>query len=239
MVRQTKARVEGPLSALYVWANAPAPEKIATTVVRVDPNYFGGKATKKEVAIRFGPAAAPRSTCCSSCRTRGKGPAPVFLGINFCGNHTVVADPKVAMPLSWMPKNCPGCQDNRATEAGRGTQVQVWSIEQTIDRGYAVATFYSGDVAPDHPGFTDGIIPHYDKPGQSKPGPHDWATVAAWAWGLHRAVDYLCENPEIDKAKIAVVGHSRMGKAAIVAAAFDERIALGDSPPGGLRRHGS
>lgn len=204
----------------------PAPEKIATTVARVDPNYFGGKATKKEVAIRFGPAAAPEIYLLLVVPNQRKGPAPVFLGINFCGNHTVVADPSVAMPVSWMPKNCPGCQDNRATEAGRGSQVQVWSIEDTINRGYAVATFYSGDVAPDHPGFTDGIIPHYYKPGQSKPGPHDWATVAAWAWGLHRAVDYLCENPEIDKAKIAVVGHSRMGKAAIVAAAFDERIAL-------------
>ncbi|SIO24900.1 hypothetical protein SAMN05444166_3238 [Singulisphaera sp. GP187] len=211
----------------YMYGVMPsAPEKIATTVARVDRDYFGGKATKKEVAITFGPSATPEIYLLLVVPNRREGPAPVFLGINFCGNHTVVNDPKVALPSSWMPKSCPGCVDNRATDAGRGSQVNVWSIEDVIDRGYAVATFYSGDVAPDHPDFTDGVIPHYYKPGQSKPGPHDWATVAAWAWGLHRAVDYLITNQDIDKSKISVIGHSRMGKAAIVAAAFDERIAL-------------
>ena len=204
----------------------PAPKEIATTVARVDPNYFGGKATKKEVTIAFGPSATPEIHLLLVVPNRREGPAPVFLGINFCGNHALVDDPKVALPSSWMPEELPGVQDNRATDAGRGTQIDVWSIEDVIDRGYAVATFYSGDVDPDHPDFTDGVIPHYYKPGQTKPGPHDWATIAAWAWGLHRAVDYLITDKDIDKAKIAVVGHSRLGKTALVAAAFDERIAL-------------
>jgi hypothetical protein len=206
----------------------PAPKQVGATIARVDRNYFGGKATKQEVAIDFGPPGTPEIYLLLVVPNRRSGPAPVFLGINFCGNHAVVDDPNVALPASWMPANCAGCKDNRATDAGRGAQVNVWAIEDVIDRGYAVATFYSGDVAPDHPGFSDGLIPHYLKPGQKKPGPHDWATVAAWAWGLHRAVDYLMTTPEteIDRAKIAVVGHSRLGKAALVAAAFDERIAL-------------
>jgi len=204
----------------------PAPEKISTTVARVNPKAFGGKATKQEVAIAFGPPGTPEIALLLVVPNRRPGPAPVFLGINFCGNHTLIDDPSVPLPESWMPNRCPGCKENRATETGRGSQVKVWSIEEVIDRGYAVATFYSGDVAPDHPGFSDGVIPHYFKPGQTKPGPHDWATIAAWAWGLHRAVDYLVTHPEIDKSRIAVVGHSRLGKAALVSAAFDERIAL-------------
>jgi hypothetical protein len=95
-----------------------------------------------------------------------------------------------------------------------------------VDRGYAVATFYSGDIDPDRPDVREGVQPHYRKPGQTQPGPHDWGTIAAWAWGVSRAVDYLVTDPDLDRERIAVVGHSRLGKTALLAAALDERIAL-------------
>ena len=126
-----------------------------------------------------------------------------------------------------MPSSCPGCKDNRATDAGRGTQVDVWAIEDVIDRGYAVATFYCGDVAPDHPGFTDGVIPALPEAGRRR-------SPARTTGGRSPPGPGACTGRSItsrptrtiDKARIAVVGHSRLGKAAIVAAAFDERIAL-------------
>ena len=104
--------------------------------------------------------------------------------------------------------------------------MDVWAIEQSIDRGYAVATCYNGDIDPDRPDFTDGVHPHYFREAQTEPEPHDWGTIAAWAWGLSRAVDYLRTVRDLDKDRIAVVGHSRLGKTALLAAAFDERIAL-------------
>jgi hypothetical protein len=96
--------------------------------------------------------------------------------------------------------------------------VDTWAIEQSIDRGYAVATFYNGDVEADRPDATGGVRAAFRD--------YDWGAIAAWAWGASRAVDYLVSDPDIDPNRIAVVGHSRNGKAALVAAAFDERIAL-------------
>src|SRR5262249_53476271 len=145
--------------------------------------------------------------------------------MNFTGNHTLLDDPKIRIPTVWMYPRYKGVRGNRATEEGRGAHVDTWALEQSIDRGYAVATFYNGDVDPDRPDKREGIQPHLRKEGHA-PGPHDWGTIAGWAWGIHRAVDYLVTDKDIDPKRIAVVGHSRLGKTALLAAAFDDRIAL-------------
>src|SRR5205085_881386 len=149
-----------------------------------------------------------------------------FVGMNFTGNHTVVADPAVRLPSAWVYPNRKGVVNNRATDAGRGTEVETWALDRSVDRGYAVATFYSGDVDPDRPDVREGVQPHVAKLGTTRPGPHDWGTIAAWAWGIQRAVDYLVTDPDLDRGRIAVVGHSRLGKTALLAAALDDRIAL-------------
>jgi len=211
----------------YMYGRPPAaPKAFATAIHRVDPAYFGGKATKKEVTISFGPGYALKIELLLVVPNQPAGPKPVFLGINFCGNHTLLDDPTIALPLAWMPDHCPGCRDHQATDAGRGSQKEVWAVEQTIDRGYALACFYCGDVDPDKNDFSDGVHPFYVAPGQVGRDPSDWGTIAAWAWGMQRAVDYLVANPEFDRARIAAVGHSRLGKTALLAGALDERIAL-------------
>ncbi len=204
----------------------PSPPRVEAAVRRVDPECFGGKATLKEVTLSFGPPKAPKIELLVVVPNRRQGPAPAVLGLNFHGNHTLLPDPAIALPAGWMRSNGPGVKDNRATDAGRGSRVPVWSIEASIDRGYAIATFYNGDIDPDRPDFTDGVHPHYFKEGQTEPGPHDWGCIAAWAWGLQRAVDFLVTEKEIDPKRIAVFGHSRNGKTALLAAAYDDRIAL-------------
>ncbi|MEX0939148.1 MAG: acetylxylan esterase [Pirellulales bacterium] len=203
----------------------PSPNHIEAKIVRVNRQALGGKATKKEVEITFPGAARPISLLVVV-PNDGERPAPAFLGLNFCGNHTVMDDPSIAIPQMWVYDNCPGCQDNRATEAGRGGHVGRWPIEQCIDRGYAVATFYTGDIDPDTPQFADGIHPNFYKPGQTEPGKHEWGTIAAWAWGLQRALDYLVTDEAIDSSRIAVMGHSRCGKTALLVGALDDRVAL-------------
>jgi hypothetical protein len=211
----------------YLYGAAPAPpDNVEAKVERSDANYFGGKATKKEVTITFGPPGTPAIHLLVVVPNRRQRPAAVFVGPNFHGNHTLVNDAEVALPTVWMPDGTPGAEDHRATDAGRGQEIAVWNLESSIDRGYAVATFYCGDVDPDKPDFSDGVHAAYFSQGKTQPDAHEWGTIAAWAWGISRAVDYLVTDADVDRERIAVVGHSRLGKTALLAAALDERIAL-------------
>jgi hypothetical protein len=205
----------------------PVPEHVTWTVGGVDPNFFGGKATKKEVAIRVAPEPCPTINLLLVVPNRRTGPAPVFLGINFTGNHTLVADPGVALPTAWMRGGkTDEVVNNRATDKGRGKAVGSFALEQSIDRGYAVATWYYGEGLPDKPDYQDGIYPHVVKGVGKELGPTDCGAIAFWAWTFHRCVDYLVTDRDLDPKRIAITGHSRNGKASLVAAAFDERIRL-------------
>jgi hypothetical protein len=211
----------------YMYGFAPpAPTNLKADVVRVNEKFLDGRATKKEVVITFGPEGTPPINLLMIVPNKRSGPVPVFLGINFCGNHALHSDESIAIPTQWIYSSCEGVENNHATAAGRGTQFDTWAMDDTIDAGYALATFWSGDIDPDQPDFTDGVHPHYLKDGQTKLGPQDWGTIAAWAWGVSRAVDYLVTDNEIDNNRIAVVGHSRLGKTTLLAAALDDRIAL-------------
>src|SRR5262249_17683197 len=202
----------------------PVPKKVTAKVLHEDKKAFGGKATLKELELTVGPAEAPKLHLLLVVPNKRKGPAPVFVGLNFTGNHSLVDDPKVRLPTAWMRPG-PGVKDNKATEAGRGKHKDVWALEHSVDRGYAVATMYYGEIDPDRPDERGGVRPYLRKKG-AKMTPHDTATIAAWAWGVQRAVDYLVTDKDLDPKKICVVGHSRLGKTALLAAAFDERIAL-------------
>ncbi len=142
----------------------------------------------------------------------------MILGLNFDGNHTVLADERIPITTRWLREG-PGIVNHRATAAGRGSGVDRWCVEKIIDRGYALATFYYGDVVPDDPSAVAGIHEYFFV------SPNDWSAVAAWSWCAQRAVDHLITDKTLDPRRIIVFGHSRNGKAALLAAAFDERIA--------------
>src|SRR5437879_2190992 len=159
---------------MYVYL-PPAPKKISAKVEHEDRQAFGGKATLREIAIACGPAGAPPIHLLLVVPNTHKGPAPVFVGMNFCGNHALVDDPGIRLPTVWMYPG-PGVKNDRATEARRGKQASVWALEQSIDRGYAVATFYNGDIDPDEANVRGGVQPFLRK--TNKPGPHNWGTIA-------------------------------------------------------------
>jgi hypothetical protein len=206
----------------------PKPKKLSSRVVGSHADFLGGKATLELVSISTGDEGAPTIDLMLVIPNQRKGKVPVFLAMNFCGNHAITDDPRVPLTRGWLYNNCKGCSNNVATEASRGSQKQDWPLETIVDRGYALAVFCTTDIDSDRGDVSDGIYAWLAKQ-QHRPdlsNPANRGTISAWAWGYHRCVDQLVKDRRLDSKHIAVVGHSRNGKTALLAAAFDERIAL-------------
>jgi dienelactone hydrolase len=226
--RDWEAKRRPELKALfehYMYGRFPAkPEKVTAKKLFENPKALGGNATLREVEITFGPPEWPKLYLLVAV-PNGKTPAACFVGPNFGGNHLIMAEEPIRLPTVWVPANGPGVKNNQATDEGRGKQPNTWPLAKIIDHGYAVATFYCGDIQPDRPNVREGMRATMPKAEGGAPG-EETATIAWWAWGVHRAVDYLVTDGSIDPKRIAVAGHSRLGKTALLAGAFDDRIAL-------------
>lgn len=198
-------------------------------VTDMTADAYGGTATRKQVRVHFesdhGHVAMDVLIYLPNASA---GPVPLFVGLNFFGNHATTTDPAVLLNENWMrPVESAGVVDHRATEASRGVNVRRWPIADIIARGYGVATIYCGDLDPDFDdGFQNGIHPLFYRDGQTQPAANEWGTIGTWAWGLSRALDYFETDQAIDHQRVAVIGHSRLGKAALWAGANDERFAL-------------
>lgn len=190
-------------------------------VLSCDVEALGGKATRKEVAVYFDAAEKVYMVLLMYVPNDRKGPVPVFLGANFKGNHGTTDDPEVLMPTDTQIE---GYGPKYKLEP-RGVSARRWPYEYVISQGYAVVTFAREDVDPDwHDGFRNGVHAVMDAGVERRAD--SWGTVATWSWGLSRALDYLETDKDIDSRKVAVIGHSRLGKAALWAGATDQRFAL-------------
>ena len=202
------------------------PKDLHFKVLSEDKNALNGTAIRREVAVFFTKDDTHYMTILMYLPNRVKEPVPLFVGLNFEGNYTTTDDPDIAVTSAWVPDNS-SITNNQAHPSLRGSASSRWPLKLLIERGYGLATIYSGDIDPDFDdGFQNGVHPLSYEKGQTQPRPDQWGTIAAWAWGLSRAMDYFEKDKAVDKKRVAVIGHSRMGKAALWAGASDKRFAL-------------
>ncbi len=209
-----------------VYGRTPMPPKhIRFKVFDVEKEALGGKAIRKQVTIYmptpqaevsehlliYVPADAPK-------------PVPVILQLNFNGNQSVTSDPDVKAADLWIgdpPVRQP------APERLRGIDKE-FNLAKVLARGYGFATIYYGDIEPDFKeGYKQGgLRQEFLQPNQTGRAPDDWGAIGAWAYGLSRAMDYLEKDKDVDAHRVAVMGHSRLGKTVLWAGAQDERFAM-------------
>ena len=173
-----------------------------------------GTATRKDVRIRFS-------------NDRGKAEMLVLVFVPNQAGGPVPAFMKHSF-------NDTKSRDFEASTLQRGRLRNGWPLGKFFDRGYAFVAVYQQDlVGHNEVEFLSGIHPLFYKKGQSFPKAREWGVLSAVAWGAMRAMDYLETDDDIDHTRVAIMGHSKMGKAALWTAAQDERFALAISAQSG------
>lgn len=98
-------------------------------------------------------------------------------------------------------------------------------MAQFLDNGWGYANISNGEIQPDNlAGLTSGVIGASFAPGQTERKPEEWGSIAAWAWGLSRCLDYFETDKSVDAKRVSVTGGSRLGKTALWACASDDRF---------------
>jgi hypothetical protein len=226
-VRDWTERRRPEILALFeenVFGRNPQPKKLRYRVFDTDTRALGGKAIRKQVTIYFSDKDdGPKEDLLLYIPAGAKGRVPIFLTLNFSGNQAVVNDPGVKLAMVYDRRTH---ERKQALESSRGSD-KGFDVEKVLARGYGFATINYQDIEPDFAeGIALGIRPLFFKPGQTKPAPEEWGAIGAWSYGLSRAMDFLEKEKAIDIKRVAIMGHSRLGKTVLWAGALDPRFAM-------------
>ena len=186
--------------------------KVKFEVVEADETVLEGKAMRRHVVGHFGDQPdGPAVNVMIYRPVAATGPLPLVLHVTFGGDQSLAPPPALVAPGATPPR--------RFNDAG--------PIADVLSHGYAYAILRYSEIQPDNAaGYTKGVIGLALAPGQAKPAPDEWGTIAAWTWGLSRVMDYLETDKSVDAKRVALVGHSRLGKTVLWSGATDQRYAL-------------
>ncbi|MEZ4699322.1 MAG: hypothetical protein R2834_03245 [Rhodothermales bacterium] len=204
----------------HQFGKAPAaPDGITFDVTDAGTPAFDGKALRRQVTVYLsGSKNGPAMDLLIYLPAAARGPVPLLLHVGFTANNTLVRDPGVKRGAIW---NRDGVREP-APDSSRFGQLRVLPF---VEAGIGVATVYYGDIEPDFAaGLPHGIRQTFLRPGEQL-APDAWGAIAAWAWGLSRAMDYVETDAGIDAERVALIGVSRLGKTVLWTAAQDPRFA--------------
>lgn len=192
-------------------ASAP---KATFEVVSTEVGALEGAAVRKHIVMRFGEGErAVKANVVLLVPAKAPGPVPVVLHVLF------------GFAPGITPPPAPPTADGKAA-APRRPFSDVGPVAEILGRGYAYAAVRYTEIQPDAATtFGSGVMALAYTAGQTKPAPGEWGTITAWSWGLSRVLDYLETDRAVDAKRVALVGHSRLGKAALWAGARDTRFA--------------
>ena len=191
---------------------------------RIEKQYGKVPAVRIQATLQMGTTENAPTTDVLLYLPKSKKKVPVFLKLNFLGNQAEVTDEDIEVTENWIISKK---KDNRATEISRGSQSRRFPVSSMLTRGYGLATAHCGDFFPDHKkGRATSILGSLGRPTGEHVPEDEPGAIGTWAWGLSRILDWLLTLPEIDSNRIIVLGHSRLGKAALWAGACDQRFAM-------------
>ena len=192
----------------------PSPVEQSFEVTDVDKEFMGGKATRKDIKITLSNENGSLSMhFLVFVPNDAAKPAPAFLKHSFDNTKGNGFD---------------------ASKTRQGKLRNGWPLGEFFDRGYAFcAVHHESLVRHNEVEFLRGIHKLYYPKGQSFPKSHEWGVISACAHGAMRAMNYLETDDDIDHKRVAVMGHSKMGKTALWTAAQDERFAIAISAQSG------
>ena len=230
--------------AREMYGAEPPPPEAVVTELKDEKVTVGGFAVRRQYRMWF---RADRTGPCVTWTVwlprHAKGPSPIILFLNYRGSYELVPDPDLPVPDVWVQNNeASFVSDHRPNEKTRGALQNpdsrtVFPIGTLLARGYAVMSACYAELSPDPAGYGDdqkNFPQHkfcytglFDLWGRRDPARMDDITaLGAWGWALSRGLDLAERIREIDAKRSLVTGYSRLAKAALVAAARDERFAV-------------
>jgi len=204
------------------YGRCPAkPKELSFDVFDKGTPAFDGKAIRKQIEIHFSPqASAPKADLAMYLPADAQKPVPLLLYISFSANSTTIEDPGLRPGEIWN-------REKKRVPASQGRRFGTLKVEDFLRAGFGIATIYYGDIEPDFAdGAPFGVRGLFLKPGQTELAPDEWGAIAAWGWGLSRAMDYLETDSGVDSQRVAIAGVSRLGKTVLWAGARDTRFAM-------------
>lgn len=205
-----------------IYGRFPPPVPVHYRIRESDRDALGGIAIRKQLRLFLSPEdTSVFADVLIYLPKNKKGPVPVFLGLNFSGNATIINDSSVFLSDRLMFPEYRA----RNTDLSRGTKSSRWPVKEILSNGMGIVTACYSDFEEDRPeGWKTGIRTTLQDLLKTKPD--EWGAVGAWAWGLSRIMDYLQSDKDVDGEKVAVMGLSRLGKTALWAGASDTRFGI-------------